>query len=105
MAGQAVPGRQGWSTRTAAEALGVSSDTVSHIWRQQGLKPHRTRTFKVSSDPPFGCKFWDVIGLYPDPPERSPALRCDGKTQCLGLERTRLRLLLGLVHIRTRTYD
>ena len=105
MAGQAPPGRQRWSTRTAAEAVGVSSDTVSRIWRQQGLKPHRTRTFKVSRDPQFERKFWDVIGVYLDPPERSLVLCCDEKTQCQALERTQPCLPLGVGHIRTRTHD
>ena len=105
MAGQAPPGRQRWSTNSAAAAVGVSSDTVSRIWREHGLKPHRTRTFKVSGDPQFEQKFWDVIGLYLDPPERSLVLCCDEKTQCQALERTQPCLPLGVGHIRTRTHD
>ncbi len=105
MAGPAPPGRRRWSTRSAAAAAGVSSDTVSRIWRGQGLKPHRSRTFKVSSDKHFEAKFWDVIGLYLDPPERSLVLCCDEKTQCQALERTQPCLPLGVGHIRTRTHD
>ena len=105
MAGQAPPGRQRWSTNSAAAAVGVSSDTVSRIWRAHGLKPHRTRTFKVSGDPQFERKFWDVIGLYLDPPERSLVLCCDEKTQCQALERTQPCLPLGVGHVRTRTHD
>ena len=105
MAGQAPPGGQRWSTNSAAAAVGVSSDTVSRIWRAQGLKPHRTRTFKVSGDPQFEQKFWDVIGLYLDPPERSLVLCCDEKTQCQALERTQPCLPLGVGHVRTRTHD
>ncbi len=105
MAGQAPPGRQRWSTRTAAKAVGVASDTVSRIWREQGLKPHRTKTFKLSRDRRFEEKFWDVIGLYLDPPERSLVLCCDEKTQCQALERTQPSLPLGVGHVRTRTHD
>ena len=105
MAGQAPPGRRRWSTRTAAVAAGVSSDTVSRIWREQGLKPHRTRTFKVSGDKHFEEKFWDVIGLYLDPPERSLVLCCDEKTQCQALERTQPCLPLAVGPVRTRTHD
>ena len=105
MAGQAPPGRRRWSTKTAAAKVGISSDSVSRIWRSQGLKPHLTRTFKVSKDPQFEAKFWDVIGLYLDPPERSLVLCCDEKPQCQALERTQPCLPLGIGHIRTRTHD
>ena len=33
-------------------------------------------------------KFWDVIGLYLDPPEKALVLCCDEKSQCQALERT-----------------
>jgi transposase len=42
-----------WSTRTMAEASGISEKSVRRIWHQHGLKPHLTRTFKVSNDPQF----------------------------------------------------
>jgi hypothetical protein len=29
------------------------------------------RTFKLSNDPKFEEKFWDVIGLYLDPPAKA----------------------------------
>jgi len=40
-----------WSTSTMAVAVGVSAATVRRIWRVNGLKPHLSRTFKVSNDP------------------------------------------------------
>ena len=58
------PGRKRWSTRSMAKAAGVSHPTVNRIWRRNDLKPHRVRTFKVSKDPKFEEKLWDVIGLY-----------------------------------------
>ncbi len=105
MVAQARSDRQRWSTRTAAAAVAVSSDTVSRIWRKQGLKPQITRTFKDSSDRRFEEKLWDVIALYLDPPERALVLCCDEKAQCQGLERTQPCLPLGVGHIRTRTHD
>src|ERR1700681_2269422 len=36
-----------WSTRTMAQAQGVSHATVQRIWDAHGLQPHRTRTFKL----------------------------------------------------------
>lgn len=55
--------------------------------------------------PKFEEKFWDVIGLYLDPPDRALVLCCDGKSQCQALERTQPGLPLGIGHIRTRTHD
>ena len=78
---------------------------MARIWQSQGLKPHRLRTFKVSRDKKFEEKFWDVVGLYLDPPERSLVLCCDEKTQCQALERTQPGLPLGRGHIRTQTHD
>ena len=104
-ASQAPPGRARWSTRTLAAHLGLSHGSVARIWRSQNLKPHLKRTFKLSNDPKFEAKFWDVIGLYLDPPEKSLVLCCDEKTQCQALERTQPSLPLGHGHIRTETHD
>src|SRR6266478_2321473 len=50
------------------------------------IKPHLSRTFKLSNDKQFEEKFWDVIGLYLDPPEKALVLCCDEKSQCQALE-------------------
>ena len=42
-----------WSTRTMAVAQGVSEKTVRRIWKQHNLKPHLTKTFKLSRDKQF----------------------------------------------------
>ena len=42
-----------WSTRTMAEAAGLSEKSVRRIWHKHGLKPHLPRTGKVSNDPEF----------------------------------------------------
>ena len=54
-------GRQRWSTRTMAGAVGISHQSVHAIWKKNELKPHQVRTFKISRDPRFEEKFWDVM--------------------------------------------
>ena len=66
--------RTRWSVRSMVQAAGMSPDSVHRIWKANDLKPHLTKTFKVSTDPHFEEKFWDVIGLYLDPPERALVL-------------------------------
>jgi transposase len=61
---QPAPGLARWSVRSMARHLGVSKDTVQRLWAQNELKPHLKKVFKLSSDPEFEVKFWDVIGLY-----------------------------------------
>jgi transposase len=97
--------RTRWSVRTMAEEVGISPDSVHRIWQANDIKPHLTRTFKLSNDPHFEEKFWDVIGLYLDPPERALLLCCDEKSQCQALERTQPGLPLGVGEIRTKTHD
>ena len=104
-AGRAPPGRQRWSSRRLAAEVGMSASSAQRIWRRHDLKPHLRRTFKLSSGKRFEEKFWDVIGLYLDPPEKALVLRCDEKTQCRALERTQPGLPLGIGHVRTHTHD
>ena len=94
-----------WSVRSMAREVGISPDSVHRIWQANDIKPHLTRTFKVSEDPQFERKFWDVIGLYLDPPERALVLCCDEKSQCQALERTQPGLPLGVGHVATHTHD
>ena len=71
-----------------AAEVGISASSVQRIWRDNDLKPHLRRTFKLSNDKRFEEKFWDVIGLYLNPPDKALVLCCDEKTQCQALERT-----------------
>jgi transposase len=98
-------GRSRWSVRTMAMHAGVSIGTVQHLWHSNDIKPHVTRTFKLSNDKRFEEKFWDVIGLYLNPPDKALVLCCDEKSQCQALERTQPGLPLGIGHIRTKTHD
>jgi transposase len=94
-----------WSCRTMARAAGISASSVQRLWAANDIKPHLSRTFKLSNDKQFEKKFWDVIGLYLDPPEKALVLCCDEKSQCQALERTQPGLPLGIGHIRTKTHD
>jgi transposase len=98
-------GRNRWSTRTMAAAAGMSHQSVHAIWKKNDLKPHLVRTFKISTDPRFEEKFWDIIGLYLNPPDKALLLCCDEKSQCQALERTQPGLPLGMGEVRTRTHD
>jgi len=77
-----------WSTRTMAQAAGVTQTAVVRIWHAYGLQPHRDETFKLSRDPLFIDKVRDVVGLYVHPPERALVLCVDEKTQVQALDRT-----------------
>lgn len=94
-----------WSCRSMARAHQVSPSTVQRLWASNDIQPHRTRTFKVSTDPRFAERFWDVIGLYLNPPQKALVLCCDEKSQCQALERTQPALPLGVGHVRTATHD
>lgn len=102
---QPPKGKGRWSCRTMGQHAGVSHSTVQRLWAANDLKPHRTRTFKLSNDPAFETKFWDILGLYLNPPVRAVVLCCDEKSQCQALERTQRGLPLGQGHITTRTHD
>src|SRR3954471_11358201 len=104
-AGEAPPHLGRWSGRTMARAAGISPASVQRLWAASDIKPHLSRTFKLSNDKRFEEKFWDVIGLYLNPPDKALVLCCDEKSQCQALERTQPGLPLGIGHIRTKTHD
>ena len=98
-------GRNRWSVRSMGRHAGISHSTVQRIWTKNDLKPHIVKIFKLSNDPKFEEKFWDVIGLYLDPPAKALVLCCDEKSQCQALERTQLGLPLAPNRPRTMTHD
>ena len=63
-----------WSCRLMAAHQGISKSTVSNLWRSHNIKPHRTKTFKLSRDPKFLQKLTDVVGLYLNPPDQAIVL-------------------------------
>ena len=76
-----------WSTRLLAKHAGVSQSTVSRVWRAFQLKPHRRKTFSLSTDPYFVEKVRDIVGLYLQPPDHAVVLCVDEKSQIQALER------------------
>jgi transposase len=94
-----------WSTRLMAKAQGVSEATVRRIWKQHNLKPHLTRTFKLSRDKQFIEKLHDVVGLYLNPPDKSLVLCVDEKSQIQALDRTQPGLPLKKGRCGTMTHD
>jgi transposase len=77
-----------WSTRALARELGLSQTAVARIWRAFGLKPHRSSSFKLSTDPLFVEKVRDIVGLYMTPPQKAIVLCVDEKSQIQALDRT-----------------
>src|SRR6266851_5715910 len=94
-----------WSCRTMAVAQGISKSSVSRIWRSHNIKPHRTKTFKLSRDPKFLEKLTDVVGLYLNPPDQAIILCVDEKSQIQALNRTQPGLPLKKGRCGTMTHD
>jgi transposase len=88
-----------------AAAQGVSEATVRRIWKQHGLKPHLSKTFKLSRDPQFVEKLYDVVGLYLNPPDQSLVLSVDEKSQIQALDRTQPGLPMKKGRAGTLTHD
>lgn len=98
-------GRSRWTTRLLAQEVGLTSGCVSDVLRRCELKPHLSRTYKVSRDPAFVAKVKDVVGLYLAPPEHAVVLSVDEKTQIQALQRTQLPLPLRQGRARRHTHD
>ena len=88
-----------------ARETGLSKSSVQRLWSAHAIAPHRLKSFKLSKDLAFEEKFWDVVGLYLNPPDRALLLCCDEKCQCQALERSQPGLPLSQGHIRTQTHD
>src|ERR1700691_711929 len=98
-------GQTHWSTRSLAEASGLSRMTINRIWRAFGLQPHRTETFKLSPDPLLIEKVRDVVGLYLDPPDHALVFCVDEKSQIQALDRTHPLLPMRPGQAERRTHD
>jgi len=98
-------GQTHWSRATMAKATGLSESTIGRIWREYGLKPHRVRTFKLSTDPRFVEKLNDIVGLYLNPPDHAIVLSCDEKSQIQALDRTQPSLPMKKGRCGTLTHD
>jgi len=94
-----------WSARTLARQVGVGHTTVQRVWKEHGLKPHLTRSFKLSNDPQFAEKVQDIVGLYLDPPDNAVVLSVDEKSQIQALDRTQPGLPIKKGRAGTMTHD
>ena len=98
-------GKTHWSRRGLAETTGLSTTTVHRYLTLFGLQPHRTRSFKLSTDPFFIEKLRDVVGLYLNPPEHALVLCVDEKSQVQAFERTQPVLPMGFGYVEGVTHD
>jgi transposase len=94
-----------WSTRGLANVLGLNHSLVNRVWREVGLKPHLTVQFKVSTDPAFEEKLYDVVGLYVAPPEKAVGFCIDEKSSIQALDRTQPGLPMKPGRCGTMTHD
>src|SRR5271155_3013599 len=99
------PNATHWSVRSAAAASGISKSTVARYFALFGVQPHRSKSFKLSTDPFFVEKVRDVEGLYLNPPNNALVLCVDEKSQVQALERTQPVLPMGLGYVEGITHD
>lgn len=99
------PNATHWSVRTMALAARLSPSSIQRIWSAHALKPHLTRTFKLSKDRQFVEKVVDVVGLYLDPPDKALVLSLDEKSQIQALDRTQPGLPMKKGRAGTWTHD
>jgi len=94
-----------WSSRLLAAHLGTSNGTVAKAWREVGVQPWRSETFKFSTDPELVAKVTDIVGLYLAPPENAIVLCVDEKSQIQALDRTAPMLPMQPFVPEKRTHD
>src|SRR5277367_5376771 len=94
-----------WSERMMAARVGIAPSSVHKIWAAHGLKPHLTKTFKLSRDPNFIAKVEDIVGLYINPPDKALVLAVDEKSQIQALDRTQPGLPMKKGRCGTMTHD
>src|SRR5215831_4778198 len=94
-----------WSVRQAAQASGISKSTVHRLFQAFAVQPHRSRSFKLSTDPFFIEKVQDIVGLYLHPPDHALVLCVDEKSQIQALNRTQPVLPLGLGYVEGMIHD
>jgi len=95
-----------WSRAQMAQRSGLSKSTIGRIWKAFGLQPHRADNFKLSNDPLFVEKVYDIVGLYLNPPEAAVVLCVDEKSQIQALARSQpaFPMMPGMPEKRTHDY-
>jgi transposase len=108
------PDETGWSHWTSRnmsaylkrrEGIAVSHNFLAQLWREHDLKPARRGTFKLSRDPEFESKVFDVVGLYLDPPEGAVVLSIDEKSGVQALDRVQPLLPPTFAKAERRTHE
>jgi transposase len=94
-----------WSTRSLAAACGLSNSSIHRVWRAFALAPHRSESFKLSTDPLFIDKVRDIVGLYLDPPDKALVLCVDEKSQIQALDRSQPILPMRPGQVERRAHD
>ncbi len=94
-----------WSVRDLEVETGISKTSVQRYLSLVGVRPHRTESFKLSTDPFFVDKLRDVVGLYMNPPQNALVVCVDEKSQCQALERTQPMLPMGFGYVEGVTHD
>ena len=87
------------------QGTAISKSTVARYFALFGLQPHRSKSFKLSTDPFFVEKVRDIVGLYLNPPDKALVLCVDEKSQVQALERTQPVLPMGLGYVEGVTHD
>jgi transposase len=82
------PGYGKWSGPLVAKSLkDVSDDQVWRILRKYDICLERRRSWCITTDPEFGPKAADIVGLYLNPPQNALVLCVDEKPSIQALER------------------
>jgi len=102
---QKPKGATHWSSRMLSARTGLSQSTISRVWRAFGLKPHRSESFQLSSDPLLVEKVRDIVGLYMEPPHHALVLCVDEKSQIQALSRSQPVLPMRVGQLERRTHD
>src|SRR5712671_5143804 len=94
-----------WSLRSMAAAVGHAPSTIHRLWKAFCLQPHRSESFKLSTDPLFVEKVRDIVGLYIAPPEKALVLCVDEQSQIQALDRTQPLLPMRPGQPERRSHD
>jgi len=94
-----------WSLRSMATKVGHAPSTIHRIWQAFNLQPHRSESFKLSTDPLFVDKVRDIVGLYLSPPEHAIVLCVDEKSQIQALDRSQPMLPMRPGQVERRSHD
>ena len=95
-----------WSRAKMADRSGLSKSTIGRIWKAFDLTPHREDGFKLSNDPQFVEKVYDIVGLYVNPPEAAVVYCVDETSQMQALARSQpaFPMMPGMPEKRTHDY-